>query len=60
MKRIRIKCLRCGKTLFFSISDNYPKERGPIIEVQCSRDRCGAKNLVDYRDPKNIIVRLKE
>jgi len=59
MKRIKIRCVVCGRPLFFSISKDH-QEGGPEIEIRCSKDRCGAINIVDYHNPDKIIVRLKE
>jgi len=59
MERVKIKCIRCGRPLFFSISKNH-QEGGPKIEIKCSKDRCGAINIVDYHNPNKIIITLKE
>jgi len=59
MKRVKIRCIRCGRPLFFSISKNH-QEGGPIIEIKCSKDRCGAINIIDYENPDRLKVKLKE
>jgi len=59
IKRVKVRCVRCGKNLFFSITKNHHKG-GPTIEIKCSKDRCEAINIVDYQNPSKLIVRLKE
>jgi len=54
-----VKCARCGKKLFFILPE--PTDNGCTkIEIKCYKDRCGAINIVDYRNPDKIIVRVKE
>ncbi|MBA7565024.1 hypothetical protein ES695_14965 [Candidatus Atribacteria bacterium 1244-E10-H5-B2] len=59
MKRIKVRCARCGKNLFFLLPKD-PAKGGPIIEIKCYKDRCEAINIVDYQDPDSLVVRLKE
>jgi phage FluMu protein Com len=59
MKRLKVRCASCGKNLFFLLpecnTDGITK-----IEIKCYKDRCGAINIVDYRNPDKLTVRLKE
>lgn len=59
MKRIEVRCARCGKNLFFLLPENTT---GGItkIEIKCYRDRCEAINIIDYRNPNKLIITLKE
>ena len=59
MEKIKVNCARCGKNLFFILPEG-PSEGSPRIEIKCYKDRCEAINIIDYRDPENIIVRLKK
>ena len=59
MKRLKVKCARCGKNLFFLLPEG--NNNGITrIEIKCYRDRCGAINIIDYQNPGKLIVRLKE
>lgn len=59
MKRIKIRCARCGRNLFFILPKEH--DRGsPTIEIQCERDRCKAINIIDYQNPNKLVVRIKE
>ena len=59
MKRIAVKCARCGKNLFFLLPE-CTRDGIAKIEIKCYKDRCRAINIVDYRNPNKLIVRLKE
>lgn len=59
MKKIGIKCARCGKNLFFMLPE-CTRDGIAKIEIKCPKSRCGAINIVDYQNPDKIIVRLKE
>ena len=59
MKRIEVRCARCGRKLFFLLPEGST-EGSPAIEIKCPKDRCEAINIINYQDPENIIVRLKE
>jgi len=59
MKKIKVRCARCGKSLFFLL----PKSKNigiTKIEIKCYKDRCEAINIVDYQNPNRLVVRLKE
>ena len=59
MKKIEVRCARCGKNLFFLLPecDNNGITK---IEIKCYKDRCEAINIVDYRNPNKLVVTLKE
>lgn len=59
MKRIGIKCARCGKNLFFLLPE-CTRDGIAKIEIKCPKNRCGAINIIDYQNPNKLIVRLKE
>ena len=59
MKKIKVRCARCGKSLFFLLPECT---RGGIakIEIKCPKNRCGAINIIDYENPDRLKVKLKE
>ena len=59
MKKVKVRCKRCGKKLFFLLPECT---KGGItkIEIKCHKDRCEAINIVDYQNPNKLVVRLKE
>lgn len=59
MKKVKVRCARCGKSLFFLLPENKIKERVKL-EIKCYKDRCEAMNIVDYRGPGKLSVTLKE
>ena len=59
MKRIKVRCARCGKNLFFLLPE-CTINGTTKIEIKCPKDRCGAINIIDYRNPNKLVVRLKE
>jgi len=59
MKKIEIRCQRCGRKLFFLLPKG-PAKGSPTIEIKCPKDRCGATNIIDYHNLYKIVVRLKE
>jgi len=61
MKRVKVRCARCGKNLFFLLPE-CTRNGIAKIEIKCYKDsnRCEAINIVDYRNPNKLLVRLKE
>ena len=59
MKRIKVRCAKCGKNLFFLLPRG-PSKGSPTIEIKCYKDRCEAINIIDYQDPEKLVVTLKE
>jgi len=59
MKRIGVRCARCGKNLFFLLPE-CTRDGIARIEIKCYKDRCEAINIIDYQNPNKLIVRLKE
>jgi len=59
MKRIKVKCARCGKSLFFLLP-GCTRNGIAKIEMKCPKNRCGAINIIDYQNPNKLKVTLKE
>ena len=59
MEKMLVRCLKCGKKLFFLLPKG-PVKGGPTIEIQCEKDRCKAINIINFQDPDKIVISLKE
>jgi len=58
MKKLKVRCARCGKNLFFLLPE--PTTKGITkLDIKCYKDRCEATNIVDYQNPNKLVVRLK-
>jgi len=58
MKRIKVKCAMCGKSLFFLLPE-CTRNGIAKIEIKCPKNRCGAINIIDYEFPEKLKITLK-
>ena len=60
IKKIEIRCLKCGKKLFVGSPGMDYLGIPKIVEVKCPHSNCGAINIITCRIEEKVIVRLKE
>ena len=59
MKKIKVRCAKCGKSLFFLLPE-HSTNGTTKIEIKCYKDRCGAINIINFQNPNKLVVTLKE